>query len=95
MDNFQTRVVTSAKKVATRVGEKEPLPGNLKRRIKEDFVDTLCFLFDGVLNSAMGTPEISKRRPSRITRVSSSRMVTLKDIVSALDPATNTLQPRI
>lgn len=86
MDDFQTRIVTSAKKVALRQGEKDPLPGNFKRRIKENFVDTLCFLFDGILNSAMGTPDLGNRRPSRITRVSSSRMVTLKDIVRAPNP---------
>lgn len=77
------RVVTSAKRVATRQGETDPIPANFKRRIKENFVDTLCFLFDGILNSAMGTPESTNRRPSRVTRVSSSRQVTLKDVVSA------------
>lgn len=73
------RVVTSARKVAVRNGEKDPVPANLKRKVKESFVDTLCFLFDGILNAAMATGDTSMvQRP---TRISSSRVVTVKDIV--------------
>ncbi len=79
MDEFQMRVVTSAKKVATRSGEKEALPVNFKRRIKDNFVDTLCFLFDGIFNAAMSpSPPTNSRRP---TRASSFRIRTIQDIV--------------
>ncbi len=76
------RILGSAKKVATRSGEKEAVPINFKRRIKDNFVDTLCFLFDGILNAAMAP--IQPKGGRRMTRVSSSRITTVKDIVCNL-----------
>ena len=67
MDEFQIRIVTASKRVATRSGEKEPVAPKLKSKIKENFVDTLCFLFDGVLNVAISAREESARRPSRVS----------------------------
>ncbi|RSH82118.1 hypothetical protein EHS25_006051 [Saitozyma podzolica] len=67
MEGFQTRVLASAKKIALRTGDKDPLPANYKRRIKETFVDTLCALFDGILTAATTPLEPEdKRRPSRV-----------------------------
>jgi exocyst complex component 2 len=67
MEDFQTRVLASSKKIATRAGDKEPVPASFKRRIKENFVDTLCFLFDGMLSAATAPPDASyRRRPSRV-----------------------------
>jgi exocyst complex component 2 len=79
ISDFQIRIATSAKKVSTRNGERDPLPGIFKRRIKENFVDTLCFLFDGVLSAAMAPEE--KKDGRRGTRVSNAKLTTMKDIV--------------
>lgn len=73
------RILQSAKKVATRQGDKEALTPSFKRRIKEEFVDTTCYLLDGILNAATQMDDrLSARRPSR---VSSARITTIKDIV--------------
>lgn len=95
LEDFQIRIVTSAKKVATRQGEKEGLTSNFKRRIKEEFVDTMCYLFDGMLNGATFTDDrLGGRRPSRI---SSARITTVKDIVRSFHdqetPADNVRKP--
>ncbi|ORY35859.1 exocyst complex component Sec5-domain-containing protein [Naematelia encephala] len=82
MVDFQTRVVGSAKKIASRSGEKEALPSNFKRRIKETWVDTLCFLFDGLLNSAMAPGESAPGL--RTTRRASTRVSTIMDIETRL-----------
>lgn len=79
MDDFQSRVLGSAKRIASRTGEKEALPGNFKRLIKENFVDTTCFLFDGILNS---TSIHTEPGPRRMSRMSSNKVLTIKDIVS-------------
>lgn len=79
MDEFQMRIVTGAKRVATRNGEKEAITPNFKKKIKETFVDTLCFLFDGILNVAISSREETPRRPSRIIL---SRVSPGKDVVS-------------
>jgi hypothetical protein len=78
--DFQIRITTSSKRISLRSGEKDQLPVNFKRRIKENFVDTLCFLFDGLLNTAMAPDERKDGR--RGTRISGNRIITLKDIVS-------------
>ncbi|KAK8850389.1 hypothetical protein IAR55_004307 [Kwoniella newhampshirensis] len=66
VDDFQIRIVTSAKKVASRSGGKEAVPANFKRRIRENFVDTMCFCFDGVLNATSAPIDgAMARRPSR------------------------------
>lgn len=88
LEDFQLRVLTFVRKIAAQPTESRtatprdqspPLSSSSRSRIREDFVDTLCYLFDGILNSAMATPEVDNRRPSR---VSSSRILTIKDIVS-------------
>ncbi|WVF68144.1 hypothetical protein IAT40_002907 [Kwoniella sp. CBS 6097] len=67
IEDFQLRIIASSKKVATRQGEKEAVPVSFKRRIKENFVDTLCFEFDGVLSaSAPPAEDVGARRPSRV-----------------------------
>lgn len=75
------RVLASAKKVAYRQGEKDALPGVFKRKIRGDFVETMCFLFDGILNSTSLSPEAG---PRRMSRMSSSRLMTVKDLVSCV-----------
>lgn len=82
MEAFQLRIVASAKKVATRSGEKDPLPLNFKRRIKDTFVDTLCFVFDGILSSATVDTELGGGR--RPTRISTNQFQFIKDIVSQI-----------
>jgi exocyst complex component 2 len=79
MEDFQMRILASAKKVAHRQGEKEALPGVFKRKIRGDFVDTMCFLFDGILNSTSLSHDAG---PRRMSRMSSSRLMTIKDLVS-------------
>ncbi|OCF43322.1 exocyst protein [Kwoniella heveanensis CBS 569] len=67
IEDFQLRIIASSKKVATRQGEKEAVPVTFKRRIKENFVDTLCFEFDGILSaSAPPAGDVGARRPSRV-----------------------------
>ena len=83
MNAFQLRILTSSRKIGTKVEkererEREVLPTNHRKRIKESFVESLCFLFDGILNGAMASPLPNNRRPSR---VSASRVLTVKDIV--------------
>ena len=59
MEDFQMRVLGSAKRIATRSGEREAVATNFKRRIRETFTDTMCFVFDGILNSStMSTSEL-------------------------------------
>lgn len=88
LQDFQLRVLHSSRRIAARApsdsrstprDQDGVLPSSSRTRIREDFVDTLCFLFDGILNGAMATPEVDNRRPSR---VSSSRIMTVRDIVS-------------
>jgi exocyst complex component 2 len=79
MDDFQLRILSAAKKIATRSGEKDALPGNFKRLIKDNFVDTTCFLFDGILSS---TSLATDQGPRRMSRMSSSRVPTVNDTVS-------------
>jgi exocyst complex component 2 len=83
MNAFQLRILSSSRKIGTMVEkererEREVLPSNHRKKIKESFVESLCFLFDGILNGAMATPQPNNRRPSR---VSASRVLTFKDIV--------------
>ncbi|WVQ70634.1 hypothetical protein IAR50_000154 [Cryptococcus sp. DSM 104548] len=58
IESFQLRVATAAKKVAanTRNGngqnEKDGLGSGFKRRIREVFVETECYCFDGILKSS-------------------------------------------
>jgi hypothetical protein len=83
MNAFQLRILTSSRKIGTKIEkererEREILPSNHRKRIKESFVESLCFLFDGILNGAMATPQLNNRRPSR---VSASRVLTVRDIV--------------
>ncbi|WVQ85992.1 hypothetical protein IAT38_008160 [Cryptococcus sp. DSM 104549] len=77
MDDFQLRIVTSAKRVAsTRQGDKDSVPSNFKRRIREHFFDTQCFCYDGVLSAtreagvAAGSGQGQGRRPSRMASMS-------------------------
>lgn len=78
MEDFQLRVLASAKKVAYRQGEKEALPGPFRRKIRSEFVETMCFLFDGILNSTSLSQHVG---PRRMSRMSSSRLMTVKDLV--------------
>jgi hypothetical protein len=83
MNTFQLRILTSSRKIGTKIEkererEREILPSNHRKRIKESFVESLCFLFDGILNGAMASPQLNNRRPSR---VSASRVLTVRDIV--------------
>ncbi|WVR08462.1 hypothetical protein IAU60_005517 [Kwoniella sp. DSM 27419] len=67
IDDFQIRIITASKRIASRSGDKELIPASLKRRIKDNFVDTLCFTFDGILSaSAPPMDEMGMRRPSRM-----------------------------
>jgi len=79
LEDFQSRTLASAKRIATRQGEKEAFSANFKRKIKVDFVDTMCFLFDGILNS---TSLRTENGPRRMSRMSSSRIPTVRDLVS-------------
>ena len=79
MDDFQTRILASAKRIATRQGEQEAFLPSFRRKIKVDFVDTMCFLFDGILNTTSLRTETG---PRRMSRMSSSRIPTVKDLVS-------------
>ncbi|KAK4688269.1 exocyst complex component 2, partial [Tremellales sp. Uapishka_1] len=79
VQEFQLRVVSTLTKIAS---SKKAPPGNYKKKIKDTFVDTLCFVFDGILNTALSPPEgTGGRRPSRL---SASRVVTIKDVVSGV-----------
>ena len=73
------RILSSAKKVASRSGEKELIPSSFKRRIRENWVDTMCFLFDGILNST--SLSVESGGPRRMSRYSSNRILTVKDLV--------------
>lgn len=86
MNAVQLRVLASSRKVGARPEkererERETLPSNHRKKIKESFVESLCFLFDGILNGAMASPQFDNRRPSR---VSASRILTVRDIVRIL-----------
>jgi exocyst complex component 2 len=85
LQDFQLRILGSSHKVASRAGDarkgEESVPPISKKKIKETFVETLCFLFDGILSGAMATPQVDNRRPSR---VSNTRVVTVRDIVCLL-----------
>lgn len=79
METLQNRVLASAKKVASRANDREVLLPVFKKRIKDDFVDTLCFCFDGLLSMATTPPEPDNgRRPSRVALA----RTTAKDTVS-------------
>jgi exocyst complex component 2 len=85
IQTFQLRVFASSRKIASRPSDGkdrdrdgDSIPSNHKKKIQEIFVESLCFLFDGILNGAMATPIIDNRRPSR---VSTSRVLTVRDIV--------------
>ena len=83
MNAFQLRILTSSRTIGAKIEkererEREVLPTNHRKRIKESFVESLCFLFDGILSGAMASPLPNNRRPSR---VSASRVLTVKDIV--------------
>jgi exocyst complex component 2 len=86
IDDFQMRTVAAAKRIAMRsgsgssTGDKDGVPGNFKKKIKETFVDTLCYLFDGVLNVATAPTEFQMgRRPSRL-----SKIPVVKDVVCVI-----------
>jgi exocyst complex component 2 len=87
LQSFQLRVLASSHKIALRADvkdrERDALPSNHRKKIKESFVESLCFLFDGILNGAMATPQLDNRRPSR---VSASRVLTVRDIVYPSHP---------
>lgn len=90
MEGFQTRVLASAKKIALRTGDKDPLPANYKRRIKETFVDTLCALFDGILTAATTPLEPEdKRRPSRVAAAKPPPKDTVSMLTTYFDPVTS------
>ena len=83
LNAFQLRILTSSRKIGTKVEkererERDTLPSNHRKKIKESFVESLCFLFDGILNGAMATPQPNNRRPSRM---SAYKVLTVKDIV--------------
>ena len=83
MNAFQLRILTSSRKIGTKVEkererERDILASNHRKKIKESFVESLCFLFDGILNGAMATPQPNNRRPSRM---SGYKVLTVKDIV--------------
>ncbi|KAK1922962.1 exocyst complex component Sec5-domain-containing protein [Papiliotrema laurentii] len=82
IDRFQMRILSSAKKVASRSGEKESIPSSFKRRIRENWVDTMCFLFDGILNST--SLSVESGGPRRMSRYSSNRILTVRDLDTRL-----------
>ncbi|ORX41152.1 exocyst complex component Sec5-domain-containing protein [Kockovaella imperatae] len=82
VETLQTRVVASSKIIASRKGEKETVPTTFKRRIKDHFVDTMCFIFDGILNAATHPP--SEARRGSLARASSRRLLAVRDIDTRL-----------
>ena len=78
VDTFQTRIVASAQRVGAGCSE----PDAVKRRIKDNFVDTMCFLFDGIMNSNNTHTDPG---PRRMSRMSSSRVPTINDFVGVME----------
>ncbi|WWC92087.1 uncharacterized protein L201_007041 [Kwoniella dendrophila CBS 6074] len=87
IEDFQIRLTISCKKISgssspnssnpstannnNRPSEKESIPSNFKRKIKDSFVDTLCFCFDGMIDfTSSSSSELEQstaiRRPSRL-----------------------------
>ncbi|WRT70517.1 uncharacterized protein IL334_007515 [Kwoniella shivajii] len=66
IEDFQIRITTSTKKIAI------TSTTHFKRKVKESFVDTLCFCFDGMLDSTSPNNKSYEhmRRPSRLQLVS-------------------------
>lgn len=70
IESFQDRVAAATKRVAVLHKEKDPLSNSYKRRLKENWVDSLCFLFDGLLTVATAPDEAPDgRRASRVAIV--------------------------
>ncbi|KAL7419826.1 Exocyst complex component S5 [Cryptotrichosporon argae] len=74
VDDFQMRVAGACRRVGAR--EKDALPTNYKRKIRELFVDSQCAVFDGMLVLAK-----QERQPARNA---SGRIVTLRDVETRL-----------
>lgn len=52
VDEFQLRIISSVKKIAAiRKGDVESFSNVLKKRIKEDFVETQCHIYDGIMKA--------------------------------------------
>lgn len=74
VDEFQLRITSSVKKIAaSSQGDKESFSNSLKKRIREDFVETQCYIYDGIMKATdvdlrdeSGDVE-QRRRPLRRT----------------------------
>ncbi|RXK41720.1 hypothetical protein M231_00955 [Tremella mesenterica] len=78
MEEFQLRIMKSSKQISSRPNEKEVVPGNYKRKLKELFVNTTNGLLSNMIQAAQIIPEEpQKRRPSRISH---TKLLTLKDV---------------
>lgn len=52
VDEFQLRIISSVKKIAASIqGDKESFSNSLKKRIREDFVETQCYIYDGIMKA--------------------------------------------
>nr|ODN90071.1 exocyst protein [Cryptococcus depauperatus CBS 7841] len=77
MDDFQLRIALAARKVASvkQQRDKEILPSNFKRRIREKFVETQCHCFDGIMKATSSNWTYSnvmtgeRRRQNRMASV--------------------------
>ncbi|WVW81078.1 hypothetical protein I302_103069 [Kwoniella bestiolae CBS 10118] len=76
IEEFQLRLINSCKKISSSAGSASrtgtngnDIPANFKRKIKDTFVDTLCFCFDGMIDFTAQPMEdqagMGMRRPSR------------------------------
>ncbi|EIW69869.1 hypothetical protein TREMEDRAFT_29687 [Tremella mesenterica DSM 1558] len=78
MEEFQLRIMRSLKQISSRPNEKEVVPGNYKRKLKELFVNTTNGLLSNMIQATQIIPEEpQKRRPSRISH---TKLLTLKDV---------------
>ncbi|KIR30772.1 exocyst protein [Cryptococcus deuterogattii LA55] len=74
VDEFQLRITSSVKRIAaSSQGNKESFSNSLKKRIREDFVETQCYIYDGIMKATdvdlrdeSGDVE-QRRRPLRRT----------------------------
>ncbi|WWC72387.1 uncharacterized protein I206_106349 [Kwoniella pini CBS 10737] len=77
IEEFEIRIITSCKKLlpsSSTIGSNNNIKSsdNFKKKIKDSFVDTLCFCFDGMIdfsnnNNNNNNEGEGLRRPSRIT----------------------------
>ncbi|WVO20401.1 uncharacterized protein IAS62_001697 [Cryptococcus decagattii] len=52
VDEFQLRITSSVKKIAaSNQGDKESFSNSLKKKIREDFVETQCYIYDGIMKA--------------------------------------------